>query len=157
MARRPDSSNRQIILITTVDIGEGRTDQIQLREGDSPQVLHLQLGRPTALQLHTRQNNQTAAAGPFLPAAPLHHTETTQHDYAYARVVSVMQDAALAFCEDHGLDRGIAGPLARHIQGNLERANQDVLAQVGPDMHLPHSVPCLCHAVCVFVQAHAQA
>ena len=33
------SSNRQIILITTVDIGEGHTDQIQLREGDSPQVL----------------------------------------------------------------------------------------------------------------------
>ena len=33
------SSDRQIILITTVDIGEGRTDQIQLREGDSPQVL----------------------------------------------------------------------------------------------------------------------
>ena len=33
-----DSSNRQIILITTVDIGEGRTAQIKLREGDSPQV-----------------------------------------------------------------------------------------------------------------------
>ena len=43
-----------------------------------------------------------------------------------------MQDAALAFCEDHGLDKGIAGPLARHIQGNLERANQDALAQVSP-------------------------
>lgn len=33
-----DSSSRQIILITTVDIGEGRTAQIKLREGDSPQV-----------------------------------------------------------------------------------------------------------------------
>lgn len=44
---------------------------------------------------------------------------------------AILQDAALAFCEDHGLDKGIAGPLARHIQGNLERANQDALAQVG--------------------------
>ncbi|KAL3139442.1 hypothetical protein ABBQ38_003772 [Trebouxia sp. C0009 RCD-2024] len=79
-----DSSSRQIILITTVDIGEGRTAQIKLREGDSP------------------------------------------------------QDAALAFCEDHALDTGIAGPLARHIQGNLERANQDALAQVqsaAPQQH----------------------
>ena len=31
-------NSRPIILITTVDIGEGRTDQIKLREGDSPQV-----------------------------------------------------------------------------------------------------------------------
>ena len=31
-------SSRPIILITTVDIGEGRTSQIQLRDGDSPQV-----------------------------------------------------------------------------------------------------------------------
>ena len=44
--------------------------------------------------------------------------------------MSVVQDAALAFCEDHALDKGIAEPLARHIQGNLERANQDALAQV---------------------------
>lgn len=38
VAHKQNNSNRQIILITTVDIGEGRTDQIQLREGDSPQV-----------------------------------------------------------------------------------------------------------------------
>lgn len=44
---------------------------------------------------------------------------------------AVVQDAALAFCREHGLDKGIAGPLARHIQGNLDRANQDALAQVG--------------------------
>ena len=31
-------SDKPIILITTVDIGEGRTDQIRLREGDSPHV-----------------------------------------------------------------------------------------------------------------------
>ena len=30
--------NRPIILITTVDIGDGHTDQIVLREGDNPQV-----------------------------------------------------------------------------------------------------------------------
>ena len=30
--------NRPIILITTVDIGDGHTDQIILREGDNPQV-----------------------------------------------------------------------------------------------------------------------
>lgn len=38
------SNDRQIILITTVDIGGGRTAQIKLREGDSPQVSqqHLQ-------------------------------------------------------------------------------------------------------------------
>ena len=32
------TGEKPIILITTVDIGEGRTDQITLREGDSPQV-----------------------------------------------------------------------------------------------------------------------
>ncbi|DBA68546.1 TPA: hypothetical protein ACH3X2_013610 [Trebouxia sp. C0005] len=69
------TSEKPIILITTVDIGEGRTDQITLREGDSP------------------------------------------------------QDAALAFCQGHALDKGIAGPLARHIQGNLDRARHDALAQ----------------------------
>lgn len=41
-----------------------------------------------------------------------------------------MQDAALAFCQGHALDQGIAGPLARHIQGNLDRARHDALAQV---------------------------
>lgn len=41
-----------------------------------------------------------------------------------------MQDAALAFCQGHALDKGIAGPLARHIQGNLDRARHDALAQV---------------------------
>ena len=41
-----------------------------------------------------------------------------------------LQDAALAFCQEHALDKGIAGPLARHIQGNLDRARQDALAQV---------------------------
>ncbi|DBA69215.1 TPA: hypothetical protein ACH3X2_013046 [Trebouxia sp. C0005] len=69
------TSEKPIILITTVDIGEGRTDRITLREGDSP------------------------------------------------------QDAALAFCQGHALDKGIAGPLARHIQGNLDRARHDALAQ----------------------------
>ena len=32
-------NSRPIILITTVDIGEGRTSQIKLRDGDSPQVV----------------------------------------------------------------------------------------------------------------------
>ena len=35
------TGEKPIILITTVDIGEGRTDQITLREGDSPQVQQL--------------------------------------------------------------------------------------------------------------------
>lgn len=35
------TSEKPIILITTVDIGEGRTDRITLREGDSPQVQYL--------------------------------------------------------------------------------------------------------------------
>ena len=43
-----------------------------------------------------------------------------------------LQEAALAFCQEHALDKGIAGPLARHIQGNLDRARQDALAQVSP-------------------------
>lgn len=31
--------DQPVILITTVDIGEGRTDRIVLRQGDSPQVI----------------------------------------------------------------------------------------------------------------------
>ena len=46
-----------------------------------------------------------------------------------------MQDAAVAFCEEHGLDTGIAAPLARHIQGNLDKAQQEVLAQVSVCQH----------------------
>lgn len=59
-----------------------------------------------------------------------HRSQLVQH---------CVQDAALAFCEDHALDTGIAGPLARHIQGNLERANQDALAQVISSCILPQS------------------
>lgn len=48
-----------------------------------------------------------------------------------------MQDAALAFCEEHALDKGIAGPLARHIQGNLDRAQKDALDQVSAQCIVP--------------------
>ena len=43
---------------------------------------------------------------------------------------AVMQTAAASFCQEHALDKSIAGPLAGHIQGNLDRALQDALAQV---------------------------
>lgn len=45
----------------------------------------------------------------------------------------MLQDAALAFCEEHNLDLGIAPPLALHIQGNLDQAQDELVVQV------PHS------------------
>ena len=32
--------DRQLVLVTTVDIGGGRTDQIELYVGDRPEVVH---------------------------------------------------------------------------------------------------------------------
>lgn len=49
---------------------------------------------------------------------------------ANVKSAGAVQDAALAFCEEHDLDLGIAAPLARHIQGSLDQAHREVLAQV---------------------------
>ena len=59
-----------------------------------------------------------------------------------------MQAAAASFCQEHALDKSIAGPLAGHIQGNLDRAMQDALTQVrntSPEKgRVLHKLYCTC-------------
>ena len=42
---------RPLVLVTTVEIGEGQTDKIELRLGDSPKVLITSIGCQLTLQV----------------------------------------------------------------------------------------------------------
>lgn len=63
----PAAGARPTLLVTTVDIGEGRSGRIEIREGDDP------------------------------------------------------TEVAWAFCQAHGLSEAIIGPLAAHLQDNIDQ------------------------------------
>jgi len=71
---------RPVVLITTVDIGNGKSDKIEIRKGDEP------------------------------------------------------KDAALAFCNRHGLPTNIVGPLTQHILDNLRKASKTPSSATKPLM-----------------------
>lgn len=82
----PGSSDRQIMLITTVDIGEGRTDQIQLREGDSPQVSQYMEVARLATKKHRsciqgRMTNLLCLLSNCIMRATLRHADTPQSSH----------------------------------------------------------------------------
>lgn len=60
--------DRQLVLVTTVDIGGGRTDQIELYVGDRPEVSHSispAQGAQPFLLLGSDIRSHTGASSPY--------------------------------------------------------------------------------------------
>ena len=106
----------RLLLVTTVDLGDGLTDKIELRAGDCPEVW-----APSALLL---------APATFVSTSP---ECTFTHTFIDVQMISIelrpaqafLQEAAAAFCERNNLPDSVIEPLRLHILENYRRAQQD--------------------------------
>lgn len=105
--------DRQLVLVTTVDIGGGRTDQIELYVGDRPEVWHsisTCTTRPAIFAAWLWKPDRSNACR----LRPTNFACTCQN-----------KDAAAAFCTRNGLPESVVQPLTEHIRENYLKAQQE--------------------------------
>ena len=85
--------DRPLILVTTVDIGRGRTDVIELRQGDSPEVWDTSGHMP----FHDSQACRSLVAVRGFPPNPCNRPDDSRAGMDMLRMQRVVYASGIAF------------------------------------------------------------
>ncbi len=106
-------------LITTVDLGQGQTAKIEVREGDSIEVSHATIVLRTLCRNETLPL-KTGLRKSGIPVLQACFCISHMAQKLTGRPLNALKAILRDFCSEHSLPAGVKQALCAHLQASLE-------------------------------------